>query len=238
VASVAATRRGVAAIGIGYLGPTGYTSGIRIMEETGREIRFFATGRYVPGQLVFDQQENLWSIGWQRDEIQNDRTDRGVYAVVRKYSIGGTLLGEFLPTSLWPAGQSPDVGGRGYWTMAAAEGRIGAMFNDNFGGRVAEWVEWDLEGKLLRRVPLGGGANPEMRAFDGRGRLYGQFFKTDGSRGLELRRLEEGDRANWRPVPTNLPDHTTGVLLGADGEQLVYRVNGGGNVRLIWARPE
>lgn len=234
VSSVAVARKGVVALGIGY---GDFSSGIRFLDEAGKETRFVSTGRYVPRQLTFDNNGDLWSIGWERDELVNDTASKGSYNIVRKYSAEGTLKGEFLPRSLWETKDGPHLGGRGYWTVYAAADRIGAVVNESFSGRTPEWVEWDLNGAILRRVPLVG-MKLLGRAFDIEGRLYSKFPVEGHSSQTELRVLEDGSSGKWIPVRTNLPDPMTGFLLGADGDELVYRVSGPGNVHLVWSRPD
>ena len=237
VASVAVARNGVIALGIGYTTTSGYASGVRFLDQAGNEIRFVSTDRYVPRQLTFDNDGDLWSIGWERDEQINDMPSKGIYNVVRKYSPEGTLKGEFLPRSLWTTKQGPELGGRGYWTMYAAADRVGALFSENASGETPEWVEWDLNGAVLRRVSLVGMRRLESRAFDSKGRLYAQFPVEGHGGQTELRVLDRGG-GKWIPVRTNLPDQMTGFLLGAAGDELVYRVNRGGNVHLVWSRPD
>jgi hypothetical protein len=187
--------------------------------------------------LTFDNDGDLWSIGWVRDEQINDMMSKDIYNVVRKYSPEGKLKGEFLSRSLWTTKHGPELGGRGYWTMYAAADRVGALLNDHTSGETPEWVEWDLNGVVLRRVPLVGMQGLEGRAFDGRGRLYAQFPVEDHRSQRELRVLDSAS-GKWIPVRTNLPDQMTGFLLGADGDELVYRVNRVGNVHLVWSRPD
>ena len=56
VAGAGISKKGVAALGIGYLTGNGYAAGIRLLDDAGKEIRFIDTARYVPRQLVFDTQ--------------------------------------------------------------------------------------------------------------------------------------------------------------------------------------
>jgi len=121
--------------------------------------------------------------------------------------------------------------------MYAAADRLGAIFNENFSERTPEWIEWDLNGAVLQRTPLVGSQKIYSRAFASNGRLYAQFPIKDQIIRTELRVLERGT-GKWIPVRANLPDQVAAFLLGADGDELVYRVHGGGNVQLIWARPE
>jgi len=234
---VAVNTKGIVALGIGYAAGNGYTSGIRWLDLAGKEIRFVETGRYVPIQLAFDKNGNLWSMGWERDQLINDSTSNSPWSMVHKYSAEGKLIGEFLPTTLWTEKHGPDTGGRGYWTMYAANERIGAVFNGNSANATPEWVEWDLDGSVLRRIPLPSKHGLYSRAFAGNGRLYAQFPVHDGAEATELKVLETAT-GNWTPLRSNLPGDAAAYLLGAEGDDLVYRLNRGGNMHLVWARPE
>ncbi len=235
--AVAVSREGVVALGIGFLTKNGYASGIRLIDAKGEEIRFISTGRYGSRQLAFDKHGAIWSIGWQRDEWANDRQSRDDYNIARKYSPQGKLEGEFLPKSLWTAKLGPSLGGRGYWTMYAADDRIGAIFNENMMGATPEWVEWDLNGNVLRRVLLPKSYSSLPRAFTRNGTLYAQFPAAGEGNEMELKSLEP-QSGEWIPVRSNLPSHLKGFLLGADGDDLVYREIRDGIVRLVWAKPE
>jgi YD repeat-containing protein len=233
-AGVGVSATGTVAVGIGYLASHGYTSGIRWLDSGGGEIRFTATDRYVPVQLTFDHSGNLWTMGWTRDRWLNDRASEEPCNIVRKYSAEGKLLGEYLPTTLWNLRHGPALGGRGYWTMYAAADRIGALINDSFANRTPEWVEWDLNGRLVSRTAVGD-MQGMGRGFTSDGRLYAQFRGTAGI--IELRVLDVPSGL-WKPARTNLPERMSAFLLGADGKDLVYRINQAGSVHLIWARPE
>jgi hypothetical protein len=233
VAGVGVSATGTVALGIGFRALQGYASGIRWLDGNGKEIRFVSTERYVPVQLAFDRNGDLWAMGWTRDLWLNDRSSEEPYPVVRKYSAEGKLLGEFLPTTLWTLKHGPSLGGRGYWTMYSGGDRVGALFNDGFANATPEWIEWDLSGRMLSRTSLRG-VQPIGRGFASDGRLYGQFRAGAGT---ELRVLDT-QSGIWKPVRTNLPERTSAFLLGANGKDLVYRLNQSGHVQLIWARPE
>ncbi len=131
---------------------------------------------------------------------------------------------------------------------ASGGGRIGAVIHENFADQPAEWVEWDLDGKLINRTVLARDFAPLGRAFtrssDGRLYSYDWLEKADGKKARPanskrvLRVLDTGS-GTWQVVDDNLPreiNEDYGFLLGSDGDDLVYRV-GYGNVRLVWARP-
>jgi hypothetical protein len=232
---VAADSHGNIAVTFGYLNANGKRSGIRIVDGQGKELRFIETSPFVPANLAFDRNGDLWSLGWERDTITGSEEKKD-YPLVRKFSADGKEIGRYLPRSLWPGKKShPGGGGRGYWQMYSGKDRIGAVVHRNHADNPAEWIEWDLNGNLMRRSLLPG--HMEMgRAYAGDGRLYGRFL-VEG-RSPELR-VFDASAGTWTPVSANLPEREEfdrAMLLGADGEDLVYRL-GPGNVRLFWARP-
>jgi hypothetical protein len=234
--TVAVDARGNMAVSFGYLGAQGKAAGIRFMDPRGSEVRFVETSPYLPTMLAFDGNNDLWSLGWQRDSANNDEEQQD-YFLARRFSAAGKELGRYLPRSLWPSRKSsPGAGSGGYWRMSAAADRMGAVIHWNQADNLPEWIEWSLDGRLLTRTTLpkdirGG------RAYTSDGRLYGRFAVGDGPQ-HELRVLNNTTGA-WTSVPSNLPrsaEADSTYLFGADGNELVYRV-GYGNVRLIWARP-
>jgi hypothetical protein len=181
--------------------------------------------------LCFDKNDNLWVLGWQRDELRNDTEDKSDYPLVRKYDVTGKELGRYLPRSHRPGPTtSPGAGSGGNRRMEAASDRIGAVIHENYADAPAEWVEWGLSGKLLSRTPVPGFSGTG-RAYTSDGVLYWQF------RERQVRRLDT-KTGKWSPAAVSLPEHEhIPFLLGADGKDLVYRP-GPGNVRLLYVRPE
>jgi YD repeat-containing protein len=234
--TVAANPKGVIAVTVGYLKPNGAGGGVQLISADGKPGRFIDTDRFVPGMVCYDGEENLWTLGWQRDSLRYDTEDQTDYPLVRKFDRSGKELGRFLPRSLWPGKKSdPGAGSGGYWRMEAASDRIGALIHESHADNKPEWVEWDLSGKLLSRTVL-----PDLsgtgRAYTADGTLYAQFLLSD-KRPTELRRLDN-TTGQWTAVSTNLPPHEhVPFLLGADGRDLTFRV-GPGNVRLLFARPK
>jgi hypothetical protein len=235
-AAVAVNSTGNVAVSFGYSNSNGRAAGIRIMNPQGKEIRFISTSLYVPTNLCFDKDDNLWALGWLRDSLTRDAEEKQDYQLVRKFSAAGVEIGRYLPRSLWPNRKAfPGAGGRGYWRMYAASNRIGAVIHGNYADSAPEFVEWNLDGKLIRRTVIPGNTS-FGRAYTSDGRFYVRLRET-GSR-PELRVLDLAD-ATWKPLSANLPEPIEldgALLLGADGEELVYRV-GHGNTRLVWAQP-
>ncbi len=234
---MAVDSRGTVAVSLNYRTPRGWAGSIRFLNALGRETRVIETGWYVTRALTFDEKDNLWTIGWLRDPLNPDFSEKEDHPIVRKYSPEGRELGRFLPRSLWPdKTTSPASIGVGYWHMAAASDRIGVIIHESHAGNAPEWIEWDLQGNLLGRTRLPQKLN-HGRAFTSDSKLYARFPVNDNT-ALELRVLDKATGL-WTAVPTNLPDYLepqTTLLLGAHGNDLVYRL-GPGNVRVIRVAP-
>jgi hypothetical protein len=141
-AAVAVDSKGNIAISFGYWTSTGAAAGIRVLNSQGKEARFIDTGLYVPTKLCLDKNDNLWSLGWQRDALTQDVEEKQDYALVRKFSATGVETGRYLPRSLWPGRKAnPGGGGRGYWRMYAASDRIAAIIHESYSGHQPELVE-------------------------------------------------------------------------------------------------
>ena len=234
-AGIAVGSRGTIAVTLAYIDAKGRGSGIRLLSPEGRELRFIDTFPYVPVSLAFDEEDDLWSLGWQRGE-DREYEDRSDYPIVRKFSRDGKATGAYLRKSLWPNPKAnPGYAGRGYWHMNAAAGRIGAIVHEDDGDNVAEWIVWNLNGNVLSRTPLSDRLSLG-RAFTADGRLYARFARQKGQT-PELRVLDTAT-AKWTAAADNLPERerSAAFLLGADGNDLVYRV-GHGMVRLLRVPP-
>ena len=228
--SPAADRDGTLAVPISYSFGAGYAHGIVVMDHFGKMLRFIDTGRFVVMDVCFDREHTIWSIGWQRDAIRNPYADENDYGLVRRFSLDGKPLGEFIPRSLW-TGRQPKTWGLGLWSMAAAGDKVGALVAKHEYGSQNEWIEWNLKGELLTRTvidqrPMGG------MAFTESGRLYAQLEKQDH---IELAWLDT-KTGQWNPVPGATPERR--LLMAAQGNELVFKASGSGAMRMIWFRPE
>lgn len=238
-AGVAAVNsRGTVAVSLNYRTPRGWAGSIRFLNAVGGETRAIETEWYVTRALTFDEQDNLWTIGWLRDPLKPDFPEKQDHPIVRKYSPEGKELGRFIPRSLWPGKKSsPASIGVGYWYMTAASDRIGVIIHENHADNDPEWVEWDLEGKLLSRTPMPHRMNAG-RAFTSGGKLYARL-KVKDSRVPQLHVLDRPNNT-WNAVPSNLPayiEQEGAFLFGAHGNDLVYRL-GSGNVRVLRVAPD
>jgi hypothetical protein len=233
---VAVDARGNFAVGFGLMANGIRRGGIQILDSKGKHVRFIDTDAYMPSALVFDRKGDLWTIGWERDPANRDTELKAEYNIARKYSIAaGKEIGQTLPRTMWAVRSSPGSTGGGYWKMAAASERIGALIHESFSGQSPEWVEWDLDGKQIRRSALVGREGGTGRAYTSAGKLYAHE-RVGKERRLRVLDLTDGQ---WKASALNLPEHLkdeTMFLLGSDGEDLVFRV-GYGNYRLVTLRP-
>jgi hypothetical protein len=206
------------------------------LDSAGKQTQFVPTGRYMPQHICFDRSHSAWVFGAQQDETMTGRFDREDYALVRRYSRDGKETGAFLQRSLFPGRGTHFAAGRGFfWTVRASDEKVGALAHYVELNRRKEWVEMDLDGNLLGRWSL---PIPDVWIFPGRGMAFtsdGRFFI--GTRDEESRKtnLLVLDRATGTFRPDGSRDLPPGVLLGADGNDLVFADQGG--TKLTWYRP-
>jgi hypothetical protein len=223
--SIALTREGTAAVGIANLpGDDGYTGGVAFLDRSGVQIRFSSTGHFLPCHLTYDAKGSLWAFGV---DVASDSQD---YALVRRFDEKGNQTGAFLMRSSFPS--APFHCNRGLWTARASKDRVGAMAQfwnmaepRESRGTLQQWVELDLDGKEIGRWTLGA---------EREGPAGGMAFTDDSGlfvewRG-EMRQLNRNDGV-WRPARVQ----RRGLLLGAEGNQLVYAEGNGS--RFVWIRP-
>ncbi len=232
VMSLAVDSDGTVAVGVAYPGaPHGYIGGIAMLDRSGKELRFVETDRYLPSHVCFDAKHALWTFGWQRDMVQNSTADSQDYFLFRKYSVDGKQLGAYALRSLFPSpGLEPGHLSGGLWRLRSSDDRIGAIAYSGRTSEIPEWIEVGLDGGLIGHWKLGpnhGGGmaftsrNGLCRQVNVGGRIdcfdrVAQAWKTLGS--------TSANDENGRPL---------GILLGADGEYLVFGKEYGG-LRLSW----
>jgi hypothetical protein len=230
---------GTVAIPIWYGKRGNYRGGIIFLDPGGRQVRFLETGYYHPSALCFGPDHSLWAIGDQRRPV--DIQDSADYPQVRRYSTEWKETGRFLPRSLFPPGLSPF--GDGISRVWALSDRIGIL---GYPGKVSdhpEWVELDLEGKLIGRWKLGPTYTSSRHVMEG-----GFAFMAGGvlfARPLTLKpeirvaQLMVFDKmtSTWKLVTSAAPQCVEGLLLGADGDKLVCEKYGAEGVHLFLVPP-
>ena len=229
VMSLAVDSDGTVAVGVAYAGALqGYEGGIAILDRSGKELRFVETDRYLPSHVCFDAKHALWTFGWQRD-MGIGAEDSRDYFLFRKYSVDGKQLGAYALRSLFPRpGLEPGYSSLGLWRLRISDDRIGAIAYSGRTSEIPEWIEVGLDGSLIGHWKLGpyqsGGmaftsSNDLCTHVGGRIDCFdrvAQAWKTLSS--------TSANDENGRPL---------GILLGADGEYLVFGKEYGG-LRLSW----
>lgn len=221
------------AVAVSYSGMHGLSGGIAFLDPSGRQTGFAETGRYLPAHICFAEDHSIWSLGWQRDLMRQDSEDREAYPIFRKYSREGKELGSYISRSLFPPGLAPGTDSIGLWRIRAAKDRIGAIAYSGRTSGNTEWIEINLNGDLIGRwrteVPDGG------IAYTADGELYARMWEEH--KPLYLVVFDRED-SSWRPLedalPTNLRYTDAGLLIGADGRDLVFSMRPAGGIRLQW----
>ena len=214
--NVAIDTDGFVAGAVDYTGES--RGGVSIFGPTGVATRVIDTGKYRPSGVCFAPDHTVWAIGWQeKKEPEGDAT----YSLLRRYSRDGTLLGEFLPRNSLPAGRNepahPITGG---WNLRIAQGRVGAFLT--YGGTKGLWVETDLQGKEVGRWPVDIDGHPA--AFTATGEVYARAVS-----GIAVLDHVAG-KWNYTAI------EATDVLVGSDGDALVFAVRGENRLRKAAAR--
>jgi hypothetical protein len=218
-------------VSISYSGPRGYAGGIVQLDAAGEQTAFIDTGLYMPAHIAFGCDKGIWTIGWQRDKLLNGSASETDYFMVRRFSQTGTETGAFVPRSLWRTTGEPASASMGYWTLAVAEDRMGAIVYDNFAERKPEWIEWGCDGKLLARIPLQGRWDGG-KAYTSSGRLYARILNYK-AKTYTLCVLDRETGA-WKPVADPDSAGQGKFLLGSDGDDLVFKSNLG-ITELTWS---
>ena len=231
IMNAAVDSDGTVAVTAAHIASSGPSGGIAFLDSAGKPTRFIPTGQYMPAHLTFDRDHSLWVFGWQRDSA-HAAEDPQDYFQVRKFSKDGTEIGAYLPRSLFPGKLKPFGGQRGLWLARAASDRIGALAHPSDAGHDPEWIELDLEGKLIGRWKLGRRLDGGL-AYTSDARLFTRWWDRKSRKPL-LWRLDK-EASAWVGVEDPLPEDEfrAGLLLGADGNDLVFAEQGG--FRMRWA---
>jgi hypothetical protein len=215
---------GNAAVGASALGGfSAFRHGILLLDRTGQQTAFIDTGRYDPAHLAIAPDRSIWALGWQMDADNPPHADRQDYMILRHFSADGKELKAWLPRSSFPAGLEPGIPGP--WVRIEVTGdRVGILVSSGKTSSNAEWIELDLNGNLVERsrvdsvLPQAG----SPIAFTADDHVY-----FEGHKG-ELYTLD-ADSHMWKSVRKQ-----GDVLMGADGESLVYRKRTIGPIQLEW----
>lgn len=248
ISDVAMKRDGTAVLALIHTpAERGYGGAIAILEPAGKIRRLIQTGLYMPLQICLDEEDRIWTAGWQRDADRILEEDKADYPLIRKYGLDGTLiLGAVKRTSVDKGFVS---GGHGRWKMRAAHGLIGIL-SFRIDDKPEVWTELNLKGEIVGQWTLG--PVPLGRKIDGaefddhysrfkyslgftvNGELYALCWScSTDDKHFRLARLDRksGDWKIMRETPRD-----NGILIGSDGNELVL-ARGFGGVQLTWIKP-
>jgi hypothetical protein len=227
VTSLAVDSDGSVAAGFGYPGPHGFSGGIAFFDASGKQNRFVDTEKYMPAHVCFDRNHSLWTFGWQRDSLGSE--EHSDYMMFRKYSADGKEAGRYGPRSIVPArGMAPGGPSLGLWRLRVADDRVGALAysgKDSAENRV--WIELGLDGHLIGKFTMGRDLQGGL-AFTSDARLCRQ------TAGKTIPKVECFNRGTsvWKDAG-DAP--VSGVLLGAQGDELVFSRDEG-VIHLYWVK--
>jgi hypothetical protein len=194
----------------------GIAGGIVLFDGSGKQTRVIETGRFVPAHVCFDQNHSIWVVAWQRDAEDWGSEDRADDPILRKFSKDGKEEARLVQRSRF-LGRSQDVD-----YFRAAHDRIGMLIGRRNLEGESDWIEIDLEGKILGHWQTGK-TWPDV-AFTPNGHLYTRD-RDSKTRQVRLAVFDR-DAAKWQPLMDldENPDNEInyGGLQGTDGNQLVF----------------
>jgi hypothetical protein len=229
VMSLAADSDGSIAVGLAFPGPQGFNGGIAYFDPSGKQTRFVDTGKYRPAHICFDRDHSLWTFGEQRDS-SNDSEERSDYMMFRKYSVDGKETGRYGPRSIVPwRGLTPGGPSIGPWILRVVDDRVGALAESGNSDLTHQvWIELGLDGHLIGTWATGKDLLGGL-AFTSDARLCRQTPRKPMPRIQCLDR----DTGVWKDAG-EAP--VSGVLLGAQGDELVFSDGDKDVVRLYWVK--
>lgn len=173
--------------------------------------------------VTFGPDGTLWILGWELNHLRSFGPD---HATLRRFTLDGKLLGEFLPWSSFgcPPDRHPAAGDGAKATLLASQDRIIVLSAD-----CEQWIELSPEGEILRRISL-----------SGTGLLPAFFAAITADNSVYVRHLSSLSLCRLQAEPRTCeeiqgPENYSllGSLLGADGAALVLR----NRSAIEWRRP-
>lgn len=178
---------------------------IAIFDRSGLQIRSIDTGAYLPSFVCFAPDHSIWTTGGQ---VAGSPAGGPEFFILRHFSRDGEALGAFLPRSSFEGDGEPSESVAGASGIRVANNRIGVWLN--YGNPTkALWVEAGLNGKETGRWRVDPDGYPPV--FTTGGALYAQ------NADLSVSVLDRA-AGRWNRVPVQ----SDGVLIGADGDSLVF----------------
>jgi hypothetical protein len=194
---------------------------VLVLDRTGRQTGLINTGCFVVGHLAMGPDHSIWTLGWERASGTTDE-DWQDYMIVRRFTMDGKQVSAFLPRSLFPKGLEPGAPG-GDLGIQVTPDRVGVLVYAGTIGTKREWVELDLNGNIVERLRVDSVRSPTQFAFTADNHVY---FQGEGSGPLFT--LDNASHAL-----KSVPNQSTN-LMGADGNDLVYKEGCCGEIQLQW----
>jgi hypothetical protein len=191
---------------------------IALFDQAGSQVRLLDTGQYRPAFVCFAPDHSIWVTG---AHLQPNLSVPPDSFVLRHFSRDGKELGAFLPRSSFESSLNPVEAVQGLSGLRIANGRIGVLVNHAVAGAKPLWVETDLNGKELGRWRVDLDGNPA--AFTPGGNVY--------ARGVDGVSVLDRGTGKWSLVSTAVPPD--GILIGSDGEALVFMTRGTPELRWL-----
>jgi hypothetical protein len=203
-------------------------SGIALFDPSGIQTSFIDTGcGYLTSQVAFGPDHSIWTLGYlplpqQRASVEAYFTAN--YLTLRHYAQDGRELGAFLPRASLPHPDDPKMEPVilpqvGLWQLRVVNEQVEILLP-----RVSLWVETGLDGREAGRWSTGEASRARPTAFTADGRAWRQ----DGE---QLMVFDRAVGAWTRAASQDL--HA--LLIGGDGNNLVFLMPDRGTVRWMWA---
>jgi len=199
---------------------------IDLLDHTGVVISTINTGSYIPQQVAFAPDHTLWAACFNAEHQPGQD-----FNVLHHYARTGEELGQALSYAQIGGGLNHPVieNPRGLQLLYIANDRIGWNEALHTGSRT--WVEVSLAGDLLGKYELKtpDGLSLMPLTMTTSGNVYAMIFKPRGAARFAVLNREKGI---WEKV-TGDP---TGLLIGSEGENLVFLQQNGAKATLAFAK--
>jgi hypothetical protein len=185
--------------------------GVAMFDSNGIQTGVIDMKSFSPNHVAIAEDHSIWVLG-----APSGPRSKQDYMILRKYTRAGALVGSYLPRSAFPPGLEP--GGQGVpATVMAAGNRIAVVAFSGNVGNLLELIQLDGDGNVLGR----------MRSDHEGGKTFaltadGNFY---GRRSGRAAALVLFDVAAGTSKSVEAPQ-SAGWLMGADEENLVYRIAG------------
>jgi hypothetical protein len=197
--------------------------GVVMLDSSGIQTAVIDTKNFWPNRVAIAEDHSIWVLG--AEEGPRNKQD---YMILRKYSRAGELVGSYLPRSTFPAGLEPGAVSAPATLMTAGNRIAVVAFSGNI-GNLLELIQLDVDGNVLGRMRADHLPGPMTFALTTDGHLYGRSHGGDAKSTLVLFDVGAGTSKN-----VDAPQKV-GWLMGADQENLVYRVPGAdGTTKAGW----